>query len=204
MPSTSEPTSSSLPTDTSVSKATIVTTATTGTKSTNVEGEGDLNASAAGATSTDDGCGQGGGGDDFEEEEDDDDDDTYSIGVVAPLEDDELDFTPPLRIHASRVPERLTGSSSQLHVRENLAQHLKRRKSDPVISMTLGGSRSRSESPYRGGSRGGGSSRGGGGGSGANSMTNQFDGGSSISSLEDAGFDTDILTGTPFFVVVVT
>ena len=89
------------------------------------------------------------------------------------------DFSQPLRIQTSKMTgaeyPRLTGSSSSLQIRESLQQHLKRRKSD---SANLS-SRSGSESPHhRGGSHGGGN----------------FDGGSSISSLEEQGFDTDILT----------
>ena len=198
--------SAAMPTDTSISKGTILTTATTGTKSTN----NDDDEKSLGAVAEDggniigsNGSGGGGGGGDCSDG-DDDEEDADSIGVVAPPAGDyydEPDFTPPLRIHATRVPERLTGSSSNLfqgsepNLLSSSSSALganRRRTSDPTISMTLGGSRSRSESPYR--QRGG--SRGGGGGSGANSMSNQFDGGSSISSLEDAGFDTDILTGT--------
>lgn len=69
------------------------------------------------------------------------------------------DFTPPLRIHATRVPERL--SSSSLNVPPHLFEKAIRRKS--------GSNNSGTRSPM-------------------------FDGGSSISSLEDAGVDTDILT----------
>mmetsp|Transcript_27234 Transcript_27234/g.65210 ORF Transcript_27234/g.65210 Transcript_27234/m.65210 type:complete len:324 (-) Transcript_27234:319-1290(-) len=209
MPTNETPSSSSasasaaMPTDTSISKGTILTTATTGTKSTN----NDDDEKSLGAVAEDGNVNVNGGGDDADG--DDGEEDADSIGVVAPpLGDyyDEPDFTPPLRIHATRVPERLTGSSSNLFQgsEPNLLSSSSsglggnhRRTSDPTISITLGGSRSRSESPYRQrggggpGSRGGG---GGGGGSGANSMSNQFDGGSSISSLEDAGFDTDILT----------
>jgi len=63
------------------------------------------------------------------------------------------DFTPPLRIHATRVPERLSGS---LSIPDNITKNMMKR------------GRSGSRSPL-------------------------YDG-SSISSLEDAGFDTDILT----------
>ena len=74
----------------------------------------------------------------------------------------------PLRIGITKMmfEARLTGSSSSLQARENM---LLRRKD------TLS-SRSGSESPYRG------------------NCSNTFDGGSSISSLEDQGIDTDILT----------
>lgn len=71
--------------------------------------------------------------------------------------------TPPLRIHATRVPERLSGSGS-LQIPPNVKHRLQGRKSD---------SRSGSRSPKN---------------------QSNYDGGSSISSLEDAGFDTDILT----------
>jgi len=79
------------------------------------------------------------------------------------------DLTQPLRIGATKMmfEARLTGSSSNLSTRENM---LLRRKDN--LS-----SRSGSESPlYRGNS------------------SNTFDGGSSISSLEVQGIDTDILT----------
>jgi len=79
------------------------------------------------------------------------------------------DLTEPLRLDTSKMmfEARLTGSSSNLAIRENM---LLRRRDN--LST-----RSGSESPlYRGNS----------------SMT--FDGGSSISSLEDQGIDTDILT----------
>jgi hypothetical protein len=104
------------------------------------------------------------------------------------LDEDLLpDFTPPLRIHATKklgANERLTGSHSQLQglpSREVLQQHMKRRKSDP---NNLSSQRSGSESPQSSrGSRGG-----------QHHKSNTFDGGSSISSLEDAGIDIDILT----------
>jgi len=79
------------------------------------------------------------------------------------------DLTEPLRIGTTKMmfEARLTGSSSNLATRENML--LRRR--DPLSS------RSGSESPlYRG------------------NNIHTFDGGSSISSLEDQGFDTDILT----------
>ena len=76
------------------------------------------------------------------------------------------DFTPPLRIHATRVPERLSGSLSALND-PNSNRQQQRRKSDPAAA-----SRSRSTSP---GGR-------------------HYDAGSSISSLEDGGIDSDILT----------
>lgn len=78
------------------------------------------------------------------------------------------DFTPPLRIHATRVPERLSGSLSTLQIPPNLNHQLRRRKSDPAVMSSRSGSRSPANQNY--------------------------DGGSSISSLEDAGIDTDILT----------
>lgn len=83
--------------------------------------------------------------------------------------DNDHDLTEPLRIGTTKMmfEARLTGSSSNLAQRENTL--LRRR--DNLSS------RSGSESPlYRGNS----------------SYT--FDGGSSISSLEDQGIDTDILT----------
>jgi hypothetical protein len=109
---------------------------------------------------------------------------TTSMNPVAPddersLEADDLvqetgddfpdipDFTPPLRIHASRVPERLTGSYSTLEIPPEVSRKMRRRKSDPATSGLRSGSRS---------------------------PTGMYDGGSSISSLEDAGFDTDLLT----------
>jgi hypothetical protein len=76
--------------------------------------------------------------------------------------------TPPLRIHATRVPERLSGSLSTLQIPPNLHHQMRRRKSDPAVMSSRSGSRSPGNQNY--------------------------DGGSSISSLEDAGFDTDILT----------
>mmetsp|Transcript_26765 Transcript_26765/g.65089 ORF Transcript_26765/g.65089 Transcript_26765/m.65089 type:complete len:223 (-) Transcript_26765:146-814(-) len=66
---------------------------------------------------------------------------------------------PPLKIHASRPPERLSGSS--FNIPPALEKALRRKSG--------GGGTSGTKSPM-------------------------FDGGSSISSLEDAGFDTDILT----------
>lgn len=84
------------------------------------------------------------------------------------------DFTPPLRIHAVRGPERLQGSApsgkkeATLQIPPELqnraAQGFRRRKSDPSM-------RSGSRSPM---------------------SHNNFDGGSSISSLEEV--DPDILT----------
>jgi len=79
------------------------------------------------------------------------------------------DLTQPLRIGTSKMmfEARLTGSSSSLITRENMLF----RRRDTLTS------RSGSESPlYRGNS------------------SHTFDGGSSISSLEDLGIDTDILT----------
>ena len=85
------------------------------------------------------------------------------------ITDIDPDLTEPLRIGTTKMmfEARLTGSSSNLATRENMVL----RRKDPLSS------RSGSESPlYRGNS----------------SMT--FDGSSSISSLEDQGIDTDILT----------
>jgi len=81
-------------------------------------------------------------------------------------DDDSHDLTQPLRIGTMHMmfEARLTGSSSNL--RKNLS------------------SRSGSESPLH--HRGGNSS--------SHSHNHTFDGGSSISSLEDQGIDTDILT----------
>ena len=82
------------------------------------------------------------------------------------------DFTPPLRIHATRVPERLSGSASVLQIPPGLQGQVqaRRRKSDSAMLSTLS-SRSGSRSPGN---------------------TN-FDGGSSLSSLEEV-IDPDILT----------
>ena len=117
---------------------------------------------------------------------DDDDHDSDAAAAGDDIGDDLLpDFTPPLRIHATKklgANERLTGSHSQLQglpSREVLQQHLQRRKSDP---NNLSVQRSGSESPQSRGSRG------------RHHKSNTFDGGSSISSLEDAGIDIDILT----------
>lgn len=77
--------------------------------------------------------------------------------------DDVPESTPPLRIHATRVPERLSGST--LSIPSTLHNSMKRRLGSSNTSARSG---SRTPSSY--------------------------DGGSSISSLEDAGFDTDILT----------
>jgi hypothetical protein len=79
------------------------------------------------------------------------------------------DFTPPLRINATRVPERLSGSSSALQIPASLQSQLRRRKSDPAISSRSSGSRSPATGQHN------------------------FDGGSSISSLEEI-IDPDILT----------
>jgi len=77
------------------------------------------------------------------------------------------DLTEPLRIDTTKMmfEARLTGSSSNLAARENIL--LRRRDTFP--------SRSGSESPL-------------------NRSRHTYDGGSSISSLEDQGIDTDILT----------
>jgi hypothetical protein len=110
-----------------------------------------------------------------------------SIGIY---DDDLPDFTPPLRIHSMRggmlEQPRLTGSQSQL---QGLPLHHKqRRKSESGggggSSSSRPGSRSGSESPSAG-SRG---SRP------HHRHHHTYDGGSSISSLEDAGIDIDILT----------
>jgi hypothetical protein len=79
------------------------------------------------------------------------------------------DFTPPLRIHATRVPERLSGTSSALQIPASLQTQLRRRKSDPANSSRSSGSRSPATGQHN------------------------FDGGSSISSLEEI-IDPDILT----------
>ena len=116
--------------------------------------------------------------DDNNDVDDDGDDGSGISGAAVGGGDiaDSPDFTQPLRIQTSKLigtEARLTGSSSTLLIREGLQQHLKRRKSD---SANLS-SRSGSESPRnRGGSHG------------------NYDGGSSISSLEEQGYDTDILT----------
>ena len=89
--------------------------------------------------------------------------------AVPPSGDDDIPaFTPPLRIHATRVPERLSGSLSTLQIPPDLNQKLRRRKSDPAVMSSRSGSRSPGNHNY--------------------------DGGSSISSLEDGGIDSDILT----------
>jgi hypothetical protein len=119
------------------------------------------------------------------DESDDQDSNAAAAGDYLDDEDDLPDFTPPLRIHATKKlgasEQRLTGSHSQLQglpSREVLqAQHMKRRKSDPANLS----SRSGSESPR---SRG----------SGQRHRNNNYDGGSSISSLEEQGIDIDILT----------
>lgn len=101
-----------------------------------------------------------------------------SIGI---FDDDIPDFTPPLRITSLRGTSeqpRLTGSQSQLQGLPSVALHHHQRQ--PHSSRS--GSRSGSESPSQG-------SRGSGGG-----RRKHFDAGSSISSLEDAGIDIDILT----------
>lgn len=92
-------------------------------------------------------------------------------GAVAPLNNStseiDPDLTEPLRIGTAKMTfeARLTGSSSNLASRESIL--LRRRDTFP--------SRSGSESPLH-------------------RSTHTFDGGSSISSLEDQGIDTDILT----------
>lgn len=162
------PAKGKIATDTSVSKATAVTA---DTNSSHIQsdddekslGEPDFKSPA-----------------DINDDCDDDGDDGSGISGAAVGGrdlDDIPDFTEPLRIQTSKVTgteARLMGSSSSsLHIREGLQQHLKRRKSDPANLS----SRSGSESPRnRGGSHG------------------NYDGGSSISSLEELGFDTDILT----------
>ena len=102
--------------------------------------------------------------------------DAAAAGSLGDLEDSMPDFTPPLRIHTIRGSSeqpRLTGSNSQLTGLPNPRDIMRRRRNDsPALS-----SRSGSESP--------GSSRG---------HHKQYDGGSSISSLEDAGIDFDVLT----------
>jgi len=92
-----------------------------------------------------------------------------SMKPIAPDDEEESlhdpldveDIFPPLKIHASRPANRLSGSS--FDIPPQLEKSLRRK-----------------------------SGSGGGGASGTRSP--MFDGGSSISSLEDAGFDTDILT----------
>jgi len=92
-----------------------------------------------------------------------------SCSEASELEIFDVGFTQPLRIETTKMTfeARLKGTSSSLQARENA---LLRRKD------TLS-SRSGSESPLQRGN---------------SSYT--FDGGSSISSLEDQGIDTDILT----------
>lgn len=93
--------------------------------------------------------------------------DTEDINKQIP---DIPDFTPPLRINATRVPERLVGSASALDVPPGLQaqqMRLRRRKSDPNNLSNRSGSRSPSG--------------------------HNFDAGSSLSSLDDV-HDPDILT----------
>jgi hypothetical protein len=181
-----------VPTDISVSKATAVTA-----DSSSHDDDKSLGETAhlkqpptTTTTTTDD-------DDDYDDQVnsgDDDADDGSGISGAAvgggDIADFMPDFTQPLRIQTSKMTgmeARLMGSSNSssnnnsgsnthLHIREGLQQHLKRRKSD---SANLS-SRSGSESPR--GNRGG-----------SHSGCN-YDGGSSISSLEEQGFDTDILT----------
>lgn len=82
---------------------------------------------------------------------------------------DIADDTPPLRINATRVPERLSGSASALQIPTSLQTQMRRRKSDPTNSSRSSGSRSPATGQHN------------------------FDGNSSISSLEEI-IDPDILT----------
>ncbi|KAL3923259.1 MAG: hypothetical protein SGILL_001757 [Bacillariaceae sp.] len=110
--------------------------------------------------------------------DDEQDSNAAAAGSLGDFDDSMPDFTPPLRIHTIRGTSeqpRLTGSHSQLQGLPNpreLQHNMRRRKND---SSNIS-SRSGSESPA--------SSRG----------HKHYDGGSSISSLEDAGIDIDILT----------
>ncbi|KAG7337297.1 hypothetical protein IV203_030157 [Nitzschia inconspicua] len=125
------------------------------------------------------------GGDD--DNNDDNDSDAAAAGdaSIGIFDDDLPDYTPPLRIHSIRGTSeqpRLTGSNSQLQGLPALHHHHKtRRRSHDGGNSSRPGSRSGSESPS-GGSRG------------SRPKYGHFDGGSSISSLEDAGIDIDILT----------
>jgi hypothetical protein len=104
-----------------------------------------------------------------------------SIGI---FDDDIPDFTPPLRVHSIRGTSeqpRLTGSQSQLQGLPAMHHHKQRRRSHDGGGSSRAGSRSGSESPSAG-SRG------------SRPRHGHYDGGSSISSLEDAGIDIDILT----------
>jgi hypothetical protein len=99
-----------------------------------------------------------------------DDEKSLEVDDLFPVDDHQIpdipDGTPPLRSNATRVPERLFGSLSTLQIAPNLNKRFLRRKSEPTVMSSRSGSRS----------------------------PGNFDGGSSISSLEDAGIDTDILT----------
>jgi hypothetical protein len=98
-----------------------------------------------------------------------DDEEISSQAAAAGDTPDLSGFTQPLRIESTKMTfeARLTGTSSSLQARENM---LLRRK-DALSS------RSGSVSPLQRGN-----------------ISYTFDGGSSISSLEDLGIDTDILT----------
>lgn len=80
---------------------------------------------------------------------------------------------PPGRMHATRVPERLTGSSGNLHIPPGLTTILRKR----MDAATTGSPRSRSRSPSLKGEKG---------------TTTTVDASSSISSLDDI-VDQDIL-----------
>jgi hypothetical protein len=127
------------------------------------------------------------GGDNYDGSENDSDAAAAGDASIGMFDDDLPDFTPPLRIHSMRggmlEQARLSSSQSQLL---SLPIHTKqRRKSDGGGgSSSRPGSRSGSESPSAG-SRG---SRP------HHKHYHTYDGGSSISSLEDAGIDIDILT----------
>jgi len=159
-------------TDASISKATAVTS-TTDNSTASMKPDNDDEKSLEEA--------------DLKGEQDEDEQDQDSDAAAAGDLDDDmlLDFTPPLRIHATKKigaseTMRLTGSHSSLQgvpSREMMQQHLKRRKSDPANLS----SRSGSESPQSRGSQ-------------RHHNRNNTDGGSSISSLEDQGIDIDILT----------
>jgi hypothetical protein len=133
-------------------------------------------------------------GGDYDGSEDNDSDAAAAGDASIGIFDDDLpDFTPPLRIHSMRgglleqhQQPRLLGSQSQLQGLLLTSHNNKQRrcKSDGGSTSSRPGSRSGSESPTAG-SRG---SRP------HHKHYLSYDGGSSISSLEDAGIDIDILT----------
>lgn len=164
-------------TDASTSKATAVTNDTSTSASVPPVAEGSDN--DYDDRSLEEAALKGGGDDDYDNNSEAAAAGDASIGI---FDDDIPDFTPPLRITSLRGTSeqpRLTGSQSQLQGLPPVALHHHQRQQHSSRS----GSRSGSESPSQG-------SRGSGGGG----RRKHFDAGSSISSLEDAGIDIDILT----------